>query len=95
MRVHLDPERRQKVSYKVHEYSACCLNVDIEEIRELDTDCFSRMKVKWGKKTIRKAVNLMPLIECLQNESQSLGKIHVVLDVSSFYPLTFTLKTET
>ena len=52
--------------------------------------------MKWGKKTVRKkAVNLKPLTECLQNESQDLSKIHVVLDVSSFYPLIFTFKTET
>ena len=96
MRIHLDPERRQKVSDKVHEYPACRVSVDMEKMRELGSDCFTRMKVKWGKKTIRKkAVNLKPLIECLQNESQCLAKIHVALEVSSFYPLTFTLKTET
>ena len=96
VKVHLDPERRQKISDAIYEYPACRLNVDMEKMRELDSDCFTRMKVKHQKKTIRKkAVNLKSLIECLQNENQSLAKIHVALEVSSFYPLTFTLKTET
>ena len=96
MRVYLDPERRQKVSDKVYEYPDCRVSVDMEKIRKLDPDCFTRMKVKWGKKTIqKKVVNLKPLTECLQNESQSLAKIHVALKVSSFHPLTLTLITET
>ena len=93
LKVHLNPKRRQKVSDAIYEYPTCRLNVNIEKIRELDKNCFTRLKVKWGKKAIRKAaVNLKHLFECFQNDNHSLGKIHVVLDVSSFYPLT--LKTE-
>lgn len=96
MIIKLDRGRRQKISTTEYEYPDCRVTVDLERISELDVDSFVRMKVKMGEKTIRKKmVDAKYLIECLKNQIHLFGKIHITLEVSSFYPLTVALKIET
>ena len=91
--IKLDKERRHKVSDTHFEYPDCRVKVNLDKLKELHPDCCVKLKVKRGELTIRKKiVDAKDLIHCLQEPSDVFGKIHVTLDVSSFYPLTVALE---
>ena len=78
------------------EYRDCLVNVNVQKIREVNADCFLKLKVKRGEKTIRKKiVKAKYLIECFQEPNNAFENIHLALDVLSYYPLTVGLKIQT
>ncbi|XP_063848775.1 uncharacterized protein LOC135093426 [Scylla paramamosain] len=94
--VDLDPARREKVTDAVTEYPHCCVTVNWETIKQVDADCFVKIKVKRNKKTIRKqAIDARRLLECLQDLRPAPGRIHVALDVCSYHPLSVRLEVNT
>ena len=89
----LDPERCQTLSTNENGFSECQVILHEEAIQHLDADTFVKIKVKKGRKTLRKKIfKTRYLIRCLQEVINGEGNLHLSVIIASFSPLDFLLK---
>ena len=93
--IYLDNARPDNLPDGTHAYPVCRMHVHSNKIQQLQPNCFAKIKVKRGNKTVTKnAIDAQHLIQCMK-EHRNFAKIHVNLVVSSFQPLTCELKLQT
>ncbi|XP_050685796.1 uncharacterized protein LOC126980205 [Eriocheir sinensis] len=96
MTVELLPERCVAVDASTKEFGECRVAVNWTVVAELETECFVRIKVKRGRRTLRKkALDARLLIKCLQEGRLVCGEARLVFDIASYSPLRFCFQVKT
>ncbi|XP_050740355.1 uncharacterized protein LOC127010387 [Eriocheir sinensis] len=96
MTVELLPERCVAVDASTKEFGECRVAVNWTVVAELETECFVRIKVKRGRRTLRKkALDARLLIKCLQEGRLVCGDARLVFDIASYSPLRFCFQVKT
>ena len=69
--IYLDHVRREKLPGGAYAYRQCYMHVNLRKIQKLEEECFVKLKVKRGMKTMRKkAIDARHIIQCLKQQSR-------------------------